>query len=112
MRSNHNNGNGLCLKLSNNLQRYLSRQACNAIFILHTRDGLAHGDIKPDNIVVTDDYKLALIDLGYSENYLALVKGKTGTEDYRPKEVEANLPYRLAHADIYSLAVTLLVIMI
>ena len=84
---------------------------CSAILNLHTKDSLAHGDIKPDNIVITDDLKLSLIDLGHTENYLALVQKWTGTPNYRPREVGTHAPYRLARADIYSLAVTLLVIM-
>ena len=64
MRSNHNNGNGSWYKLSIKLQRYLTRQVCSAIFSLHTQAELAYGDIKPDNIGITQDYKLALTDLG------------------------------------------------
>jgi serine/threonine protein kinase len=112
MRSNHNNGKRSWYKLSIMLQRYLARQVCSAIFHLHTKDKLAHGDIKPDNIVVTQDYKLALIDLGHTEQYLAEIKNCTGTPWYRPKEVGTDKSYRLAYADMYSLAVTLLVIMI
>ena len=79
MRSNHNNGNGSWYKLSIKLQRYLARQVCSAIFYLHTQDQLAHGDIKPDNIVMTKDYKLALIDLGHTERHHASVQKWTGT---------------------------------
>ena len=111
MRANHNNKIGSWYKLSPRLQRYQARQLCLSVFYLHTQDGLAHGDIKPDNIVLTDDYKLALIDLGHTDQYLASVSHSTGTPLYRPAEV-GRKPYRLAYADIYSVAVTLLVIMI
>ena len=80
MRSNHNNGKRSWYKLSIKLQRYLARQVCSAIFYLHTKDKLAHGDIKPDNIVVTQDYKLALIDLGHTERRQAFVQKWTGTQ--------------------------------
>ena len=79
MRANHNNKIGSWYKLSLRLQRYLARQLCASVFYLHTQDGLAHGDIKPDNIVIADDYKLALIDLGHTEQYLASVSHATGT---------------------------------
>lgn len=36
----------------------------------------------------------------------------TGTHAYRPKEVESKQPYEVAPADIYALAITILVIMI
>jgi serine/threonine protein kinase len=105
------NYNSNVTKLSIRLQRYLVRQVCSGLFYLHTQDGLAHGDIKPDNIIVTQDYKLALIDLGHTENLDAQIQKWTGTPNYRPAEVGTSAPYRLAHADIFSLAVTLLVIM-
>jgi serine/threonine protein kinase len=111
MRANHNNNNKKWFKLSLRLQRYLSRQVCSGLFNLHTQDGLAHGDIKPDNIIVTHDNKLALIDLGHTENFVAQIQKWTGTPNYRPAEVGTSAFYRLAHADVFSLAVTLLVIM-
>ena len=61
---------------------------------------------------MTKDYKLALIDLGHTERHNASVQKWTGTPQYRPQEVGPRTPYRLAYADMYSLAVTLLVIMI
>ena len=79
MRSNHNNGNGSWYKLSIKLQRYLARQVCSAIFKLHTQEELAHGDIKPDNMVMTHDFKIALTDLGNSESFYELVIKKHGT---------------------------------
>jgi len=78
---------------------------------LHTQDLIAHGDIKPDNLIVTDELSLALIDLGHSEKFSAKITKSTGTPNYRPREVGTYRPYRLAYADIYALAVTLLVIM-
>ena len=111
MRANHNNNNGVWYKLSTRLQRYLARQVCSGLYYLHTQDGLAHGDIKPDNIVVTEDNRLALIDLGHTEDFVANVQKWTGTPNYRPAEVGTFAPYRLACADVFSLAVTLLVIM-
>ena len=71
MRANHNNNNKKWFKLSLRLQRYLARQVCSGLFYLHTQNGLAHGDIKPDNIIVTQDNKLALIDLGHTESFVA-----------------------------------------
>ena len=52
---------------------------CSAIFKLHTQEELAHGDIKPDNMVMTHDFKIALTDLGNSEPFYELVKKYHGT---------------------------------
>jgi len=72
---------------------------------------LAHGDIKPDNFAITNDFKLALTEFVCSEPFYELVqKSNTGTKQYNPKEVNPDFPFRLAYADIYSLALTILVI--
>ena len=55
MKANHNNGLGMWFKLSIRLERYLIKQLCSAVFYLHTCYHLAHADIKPDNLVFTDD---------------------------------------------------------
>ena len=116
MSANNNNKEKYWYKLTIRLQRYLARQVCTAVFNLHTQDRIAHGDIKPDNIVITNDYKLALIDFGHAVGYSAKVDYNTGTIWYSPNEVpkdgkKASKPYSVAIADIYSLAITLLAIM-
>ena len=114
MSANNNNKEKYWYKLTIRLQRYLARQVCTAVFNLHTQDRIAHGDIKPDNIVITNDYKLALIDFGHAVGYSAKVDYNTGTAWFRPNEVPkefTSIPYSVAIADIYSLAITLLAIM-
>jgi serine/threonine protein kinase len=61
---------------------------CSAVFYLHTGYGLAHLDIKPDNLVFNDANQLALIDLGHTEKIGARIDHITGTEVYRPAEVD------------------------
>ena len=112
MKANHNNGIGQWFKLSIQLQRLLIKQLCSAVFYLHTGYGLAHLDIKPDNLVFNDANQLALIDLGHTEKIGASIHHATGTAMYRPREVETGATYQVAPADIYSLAMTILVIMI
>ena len=73
---------------------------------------MAHGDIKPDNLVLSDTFELLLIDLGHSERVGDRVRHTTGTPGYRPAEVGSGAWHSLASADIYALAVTLLVIII
>ena len=71
---------------------------------------MAHGDIKPDNIVLNDAMKMLLIDLGHSDRLDAMVNHSTGTPAYRPAEVGSGVRYKLEKADMFALAVTLLVI--
>ena len=49
-------------QLSPELLGYLARQAVEGLMELHINQGLAHRDIKPDNIVIKDDLSLAYID--------------------------------------------------
>jgi serine/threonine protein kinase len=82
MKANHNNGLGMWFKLSIRLERYLIKQLCSAVFYLHTSYHLAHADIKPDNLVFSDDLELALIDLGHTEQLGASIQHLTGTQHF------------------------------
>jgi serine/threonine protein kinase len=90
----------------------LIKQLCSAVFYFHTEYRLAHLDIKPDNLVFNDSNQLALIDLGHTEKIGAKINHATGTSKYRPEEIETGAAYQVAPADIYGLAMTILVIMI
>ena len=57
-------------------------------------------------------FRLALIDLGHTQKIGSTINHVTGTPSYRPKEVENGTNYKVAPADIYGLAITILVIMI
>ncbi len=72
---------------------------------------VAHGDLKPDNIVITENLTISLIDLGHSEHVGEIVCEEIGTSAYRAPEVSANDAFGIVQTDIYSLACTLFVIM-
>jgi 5'-AMP-activated protein kinase catalytic alpha subunit len=60
----------------------LFRQIASGVWYLHRR-GIAHGDIKPDNIVLTEEGDAKLIDFGYSkEVLLGSDEDKSGTVKY------------------------------
>lgn len=69
-------------------------------------------DIKPDNVLLDDLNRLALIDLGHAQVIGRKIIRESGTRGYRPAEILKMEPYDVAPADIYSLAVTIIVIMI
>ena len=53
-------------RLSLPLAQYYMRQMAEALYDLHVKSDLAHLDIKLENLVLTDDYQVKLIDFGLS----------------------------------------------
>jgi serine/threonine protein kinase len=83
----------------------------DAVHYMHQVDEVAHGDLKPDNMVLTENHTISLIDLGHSERAGEIVRGEIGTPAYRAPEVSARHAFDIVQTDIYSLACTLFVIM-
>lgn len=54
---------------------------------MHEVNKLAHLDLKPDNIVITDDLQLAFIDFGHTNRREAVLDTVVGTDSYMPPEV-------------------------
>jgi protein kinase A len=50
--------------LSVHMKKYICYQLILMIDFLHNVNGLAHLDLKPDNIIIKDDFSFALIDFG------------------------------------------------
>lgn len=63
---------------------------------MHTQALVAHGDIKPENLVISKEFRMLMIDLGHSDRVLALARHSTGTHGYRPVEVGTGAEYSLA----------------
>lgn len=88
---------------------YITKQIVSGITDLHLM-GIAHRDIKPDNVIVNmDDMKATIIDFGFScfisdEDY----NFRSGTAGYKPPEYFEDVDYIDYKAgDIYSLGITL-----
>lgn len=86
------------------------RQALAGIGYLHAR-GIVHLDIKPGNLMLDSDGRLAIIDLGMSRLHGQIQGGspglKIGTPYYCPPEQEENPDMADGRADLYALAVVL-----
>lgn len=54
---------------------------------MHNVNNLAHLDLKPDNLVITDDLTLAFIDFGHTNRKTAMLDCIVGTDSYMPPEV-------------------------
>jgi serine/threonine-protein kinase len=85
------------------------RRAGEALEVVHAAS-LLHRDLKPDNLIVTEDGRVVLIDFGTARTFAA---GKTGrmttmvTPGYAPLEQYGREVRFGAFTDIYALAATL-----
>jgi serine/threonine protein kinase len=87
----------------------LFRQVASAVGYLHTQ-GISHGDIKPENVVLTGDGNAKLIDFGYCKECLIGTNAdKTGTVKYSAPEVLRSGAYNTRKADAWSLGILLFV---
>jgi serine/threonine protein kinase len=94
------------------LSGYICRKVFDAFFHLHTVEGVAHGENKPDNIMFTDAKGLALIDFGQAEKLGTVLNHKIGSPSYQAPEVLLNKPnYVIDQADIYDLGCTLFTVL-
>ncbi|PRP78140.1 Protein kinase domain containing protein [Planoprotostelium fungivorum] len=69
--------------------------------------GVAHLDIKPENIMVGKDDHLTLIDFGLAAETLGLCHQFSGSADYASPEVWRNMPFEPACSDVWSLGIVL-----
>ena len=83
-----------------------------AVAYLHETDKKAHCDLKPDNIILKDDFTPALIDFDLAIDIKTLCYWNFGTLNYRAPEVKDTvIGYDPAKADIFSLGATLFTIL-
>ena len=85
------------------------KKVCEALSIVH-KNGYLHRDIKPDNIFITEDGRVVLIDFGSAREFIAgRIKTHTAilTPGYAPFEQYSYVAERGPFIDIYALSATL-----
>lgn len=89
------------------LVKHLMLQICQGLDAVHNTTEYAHLDIKPDNILIGDDFQLKLTDFGLARPITESISTLVGTEGYCAPEVlnARNKPYNGIQADIFSLGV-------
>lgn len=96
------------------LGKYIFVEILKGLLDCHYK-GIIHRDIKVENIMITENFDIKISDFGFatslkgSKNTGLLYTAK-GTLNYAPPEILENKPYFGAQADIFSLGVTLFVI--
>lgn len=84
-------------------------QVANAAGYIHRRN-ILHRDIKPDNVMVTDDFKAILIDFGSARHYEHdKTQAHTAmlTHGYAPTEQYTTNSRKGSYTDIYAIGATL-----
>ena len=81
--------------------RYFFKQIAEALAQVHD-NGMAHRDIKGENILLDSDYNVKLIDFGFATKKIICPRA-LGTEGYRAPEVIKGEPHSPMAADIFTL---------
>ncbi|KRX02582.1 Protein kinase-like domain [Pseudocohnilembus persalinus] len=100
------------LKLEEKEARFFFRQLIQGIQHIHSK-GIAHRDIKVDNLFLDDDFNLKIGDLGHGGhmskyNTGLLNTSERGTFIYNPPEISTG-KYVGSHVDIYQAGIFLLI---
>lgn len=99
--------------LAPDLARTIFYQFMSALHACHSK-GIAHRDLKPDNILLNERFTLKICDFGFAKSFQDQQGHRftttLGTRGYMAPEVIAQLPYD-AKADIFSSGVILFILL-
>lgn len=92
------------------------KQALDALYYCHN-EGLAHRDIKCENIFLDGDFNLILADLGFAapmegRDGSGILKTYLGTRGYMAPEIIYNKPYSGSQVDAFAIGVLLFMMVV
>ena len=92
------------------LGRLIFAQLLDGLEAMHNNN-IFHRDIKPENIMIGgDDYYFKFVDFGFSTDNIGKLNSYLGTPNYAAPELHLKRPYYGKSEDIFSLGVTLFVL--
>lgn len=99
--------------LHQDIQKIIFEQIVDAVLLLHD-NGIAHKDLKDENILIDADLRVRLIDFGHASFYRATRRDQYiapfrayGTPIFSPPEVRSGLAFIGPEADVYALGLIL-----
>lgn len=98
---------------SDKVARFYFKQLIDAIEFMHTK-GFAHRDIKAENLLIDSDYRLKLVDFGFStpmggKDGSGKLHTAKGTEGYMAPEILNQEPYSGEKVDLFAAGVLLFI---
>lgn len=93
--------------------RFFFKELLNALDYCH-RNGISHGDLKPENLILDGEYNIKIADFGLSAPVQGKNKGgylSTGlaSPSYMAPEIHAQEPYQSRPVDMFAAAVILFI---
>jgi serine/threonine protein kinase len=92
--------------LTETIAKRIFRQLIETLDYLQTK-GISHLDIKPENIICNSDYRIKLIDFGFSSSGTDLLTTYYGSIHYSAPEILNSTPYHGKFADVWSCGIVL-----
>ena len=91
------------------LTKFIIKQLFTSLMKLHEEVGIAHLDIKLENILIDQNFDVKICDFGFSDDVRTRQHQEKGTEGYKAPEIMSRQSsgYDPQQADIFALGVTL-----
>ena len=92
--------------LSQQEAKHIFRQIMDAVQFCHRND-IYHGDLKLENILISQDSTIKLVDFGCAGSTLFPINYRKGTKAYMAPEIYGKNRYKGEPVDIFALGVIL-----
>ena len=95
-------------RLPEKIARTYFKQIIDTLAYLH-KNNIAHRDIKPDNLLLDENYSIKVADFGFAEKFLSDQKSLkiVGTPSYFSPEMHEKVPHCPQSADLFAAGIIL-----